>query len=166
MARHNKGRAGERRGHLVAVREIKRAANKSGTRNWLFACDCGGEIARPLSMVRTGRYTSCGCRPPTRKQRACLFRERFKVSSFEADLLAVRVEGTCDVCGEPETKVHGRTKLIQFLAVDHCHGSGTVRGVLCASCNTGEGLIRGLQNARNLVAYLERAEKLANKNCK
>lgn len=161
MATHNRGVPGERSGSLTAVRETSKTKGKSGARKWLFKCDCGGEITHQLSAVRTGRYASCGCKPPTRTQRAILFQERFGVCKFEASLLAVRVEGVCDICGEPETRVHHKTGLIQFLSVDHCHKTGTVRGVLCRMCNIAEGHLRSLQNARKLVEYLERAGALA-----
>ena len=43
----------------------------------------------------------------------------------------------CRICGEPETQVvYGKVK---YLAVDHCHEKGHVRGLLCQSCNVGLG---------------------------
>lgn len=38
------------------------------------------------------------------------------------------------------------------LLVDHCHRSGLIRGLLCTSCNTAE----GLRDAPSFVAYRSR----------
>lgn len=158
--RSNSPVAGARFGLLTSVR-FARMAGTGANQVWLFRCDCGREFRRNYTAVKTGRYADCGCRPPTRMQRIYLFRERFKVSGLEAELLAVRVEGACDVCDEPESKLHPKTGVVQFLCVDHCHETGQVRGVLCAKCNHAEGLLRGLTNAIKMVAYLENANRRA-----
>ena len=52
-------------------------------------------------------------------------------------------DGRCAICferGEAET-----------LAVDHCHETNTVRGLLCRGCNT------GLGSFNDNIAYLQRA---------
>jgi len=45
--------------------------------------------------------------------------------------------GVCKICSKPETKGRGKDKAT--LAVDHCHDTGKVRGLLCSSCNRGLG---------------------------
>lgn len=46
--------------------------------------------------------------------------------------------GKCAICGSSDPK-DGRTNK---MFVDHCHGSGRVRGLLCSSCNLGIGKFR------------------------
>ena len=44
-------------------------------------------------------------------------------------------EGRCAICGEePSTK--------RGLAIDHCHITGKVRGLLCHGCNIGIGSMK------------------------
>lgn len=45
--------------------------------------------------------------------------------------------GKCAICGEVEAQLI-RGKRVR-LAVDHCHDTGLVRGLLCMKCNTGLG---------------------------
>jgi hypothetical protein len=47
--------------------------------------------------------------------------------------------GKCVIC--QEVPVGGRG-ILRKLAVDHCHTTGRVRGLLCGNCNTALGLFR------------------------
>jgi hypothetical protein len=51
-------------------------------------------------------------------------------------------EGRCAICREPETRIHPKTHAPQALAVDHCHVTMRVRGLLCWRCNTSIGKFR------------------------
>lgn len=44
-------------------------------------------------------------------------------------------DGKCAICHQPETSKDRRGET-RILAVDHCHESGAVRGLLCYSCNS------------------------------
>ena len=48
--------------------------------------------------------------------------------------------GLCAICNQPETAT--RMGKVKTLAVDHCHTTGIVRGLLCADCNTGIGKLK------------------------
>ncbi len=48
-------------------------------------------------------------------------------------------KGVCAICGRPETAIHHVTKEVRDLAVDHCHKTADIRGLLCSKCNTGLG---------------------------
>jgi len=64
--------------------------------------------------------------------------------------------GVCAICKEGETtkrmkKGEGRERL----AVDHCHDTGRIRGLLCFKCNTAIGALGDTeQSAQRVVDYL------------
>lgn len=44
-------------------------------------------------------------------------------------------KGVCAICGQPESRIDKRVDRVSNLAVDHCHNTGKVRGLLCHACN-------------------------------
>jgi len=63
--------------------------------------------------------------------------------------------GTCAICKQPETAT--RLGKVKALAVDHCHQSGAVRGLLCADCNMGIGKLKEDKNILlSAIQYLEK----------
>ena len=65
--------------------------------------------------------------------------------------------GVCAVCANQETALRPRGMTARDLAVDHCHKTGKVRGLVCSSCN----LLIGKYEANpdlleSLVAYMHR----------
>lgn len=66
----------------------------------------------------------------------------------EYEQLAAAQRGRCAICGtEPNGVV---------LAVDHCHATGQIRGLLCTPCNMGIGHLRDDPDVlRRAAAYLD-----------
>ena len=67
--------------------------------------------------------------------------KRYKDFSPEKfDELLNKQGAVCAICKFPETKVKNGN--VVALAIDHCHITGKVRGLLCNRCNTGLGLFK------------------------
>lgn len=60
--------------------------------------------------------------------------------------------GVCKICGT----AHNPAVKGGRLAVDHDHGTGAIRGLLCRQCNSGLGMFRDSPDLmRNAIRYLE-----------
>ena len=65
-----------------------------------------------------------------------------------------KYEGKCHICRQRGFKIDKNQKL--DLAVDHCHKTGKVRGMLCHNCNRGLGLFQdSMVNLKSAYKYLE-----------
>jgi len=59
-------------------------------------------------------------------------------------------EGKCRICKTDSSL------LVKRLAVDHCHQSNLIRGLLCQNCNTAVGLLKDSTDILNsAIKYLE-----------
>lgn len=58
-----------------------------------------------------------------------ILRKEFGLGLSEYKRMLSKQNGVCKICGAPPK--------CRALAVDHCHTSGRIRGLLCASCNRG-----------------------------
>jgi hypothetical protein len=62
--------------------------------------------------------------------------------------------GKCAICGAEDSRGRGD------LHVDHCHATGSVRGLLCTSCNNGLGRFRDSPELlRAAIEYLAATAK-------
>jgi hypothetical protein len=63
--------------------------------------------------------------------------------------------GGCAICGSDEIRGFGKR-----LAIDHCHFSAKVRGILCGNCNRGIGAFANEPERLDAAAaYLRRTQK-------
>jgi len=79
------------------------------------------------------------------------------VASYSALLEA---QGSaCAICRREERRINKRTGKPTRLAVDHCHRTGVVRGLLCSGCNTAIGLLdESASIIQSAMEYLARFE--------
>lgn len=70
------------------------------------------------------------------------------------DAMYERQKGRCKICGTEKPRGRGG------FHVDHCHQSGTVRGLLCTSCNMMLGLASDdIGTLRSAIRYLKAANE-------
>ena len=72
------------------------------------------------------------------------------------DRAFIQQKGKCAICGSTLNSSR-YTKL----AVDHCHKTGKLRGLLCTNCNTAIGLLKeSPERLRSAIQYLEFHSKI------
>jgi hypothetical protein len=91
----------------------------------------------------------------TERNRELHFRNRYGIGAADYEVLLTSQSGVCAICYRPET-VAIKGKIVS-LAVDHCHLTNRVRGLLCKKCNNALGLLEDSPDRlRAAAAYLEK----------
>lgn len=95
-----------------------------------------------------------------RCHRNCRLKAMFGISLDDYEAMLASQGGVCAICKRAETTV--RRGVVVSLAVDHCHETGKVRGLLCQACNVMIGHGRNDPDClRAAIAYLERSQQAA-----
>ncbi len=102
--------------------------------------DCDGTLhlgdnwSEARARKRTYVCTPCSHernrKRPKGVNRSSWLMRNYGLTIEDYDMMYVEQEGSCAICG-----VHS-SEIPMSLAVDHCHDTGAVRGLLCTSCNT------------------------------
>ncbi len=81
---------------------------------------------------------------------------KYGIDLTEYKELFKRQNEVCAICGVDHNNVTGdRFSKISF-AVDHCHTTGKVRGILCNQCNRALGMFKDdVENLKKAMSYLE-----------
>ena len=110
---------------------------------------CGEEYTPTLASQK---YCSGRCwNSVARKKKARLHKITVSPSTYKA--ISELQGGKCAIC-EAESGSNGRK---DRLAVDHIHGTETIRGLLCHRCNTAIGLFKdNIESLRSAISYLEK----------
>mgnify|MGYP001571359855 CR=1 FL=1 len=82
-------------------------------------------------------------------------KQRFGLSLEIYERMYATQAGKCLICGVTESYLGHR------LAVDHCHITGQIRGLLCKACNIGIGVFNdNIQSLEAAIVYLRSYEKV------
>jgi hypothetical protein len=82
------------------------------------------------------------------------YKRKYGITLEEYNKMLENQNGLCAICNSPE-KVKTDDK-VKLLAVDHCHTSGAVRGLLCNACNTGIGKFKeDINILESAIKYLK-----------
>jgi len=67
----------------------------------------------------------------------------------------------CAICNQPETAISNRSGKVRTLAVDHCHKTNKVRGLLCFICNSALGHFKdNIPLLESAIDYLKAHSKV------
>jgi hypothetical protein len=79
---------------------------------------------------------------------------RYGITIEQYDAMLKKQQGVCAICTNPET-VNNK----KWLAVDHDHNTGFIRGLLCHDCNTGIAKLKDSQALlKSAIWYLDKSK--------
>lgn len=89
-----------------------------------------------------------------------IFENRIKseygITAKQYDDILASQKGVCAICGQPE-----KVTSFKRLAIDHCHESNKIRGLLCYRCNTALGKFEDNTSLlEKAITYLKTADAL------
>lgn len=94
--------------------------------------------------------------------RAYFLKRDYNITEDDYQLMLSSQKGLCGIC--KTDKPTGKWKVF---AVDHCHVTGRVRGLLCNECNRGIGLLKDSSDLlRDAADYLDKHQIKTNEERK
>jgi hypothetical protein len=95
---------------------------------------------RKKARERTNQWRKNNPERAIRQEREKHLRRNFNIGIVDYEILQTAQNNLCAICKNPET-TSSRGNKVNYLAVDHCHETGTIRGLLCFKCNTAISII-------------------------
>lgn len=136
--------------HGVVISKVK-------NQMWEISCKHCGEthIQNQREIRKNAHSMSCSAyRPPNKRfedRRDGIIRRQYGITLDQYEQKLKEQDFKCAICGNKD-EVEGRR-----LAIDHCHNSGEVRGLLCGKCNRGLGLFYDNKDLlQNAIQYLNK----------
>lgn len=81
-------------------------------------------------------------------------KRHFGIGIKEYKEMLEKQNNSCAICKQKETSTCKKGNTMR-MAVDHCHTTGKIRGILCSNCNKGIGSLKdSIDNLKNAIIYL------------
>ena len=87
-------------------------------------------------------------------RRNARLKHRYGITAADYDRMYTEQGGRCAICGKTASAGNSPGHWKDKLAVDHCHETGKVRGLLCNDCNAGIGHLGNESVALSAARYL------------
>lgn len=89
-------------------------------------------------------------------ERMRMLKRRYNMTMEEFDVRLAKQRFGCAICKRPETSL-GRSRKVKCLAVDHCHSTGKIRGLLCYDCNVTLGRMgESIERLEAMIGYIRK----------
>jgi hypothetical protein len=90
------------------------------------------------------------------KNRSDMLQYKYGITLDDFNKMFKEQNGVCKICKRESYMYDERIKGMKNLAVDHCHKTGKVRGLLCTKCNQGLGNFEdNIESFNNAIIYLK-----------
>jgi Recombination endonuclease VII len=126
-----------------------------------FFCEkCKTDKARNEFSEKTLKNKNLWCKNCFRESsRNSELKLKFGITEKIYEKILKKQKNKCAICRKPENIIHHHSKKIVKMAVDHCHKTKKVRGLLCGRCNFGIGYFKdSIKLLKMAINYLEKME--------
>lgn len=108
-----------------------------------------GECKQCSKLARATRHQHAKKYNPLQR-RSVVLKNKYGITQVDFEKMFAIQGGRCKVCKSTDPGPAGN------FAVDHCHDTGKVRGLLCYKCNMGLGSFRdSITILKNAIEYLK-----------
>lgn len=134
----------------------KRKASKDGLNLWCKTCHVDNNATWQKlnpNKVKKSRNTHYYKYPEKVHNKELKY--KYGITVDEYNIMLSNQNNKCKICNNEEL-TKGRSGKVRKMAVDHCHKTNKVRGLLCAKCNQGIGLLNDdIEVLKQAIKYLE-----------
>ena len=100
-------------------------SNRNKDKRTSYCKPCANTYNKELNKTEKAKNTS----------RSNLLKRRYGISQEIYEQMLAKQNNACAICKEP-------CKIKDRLAIDHCHTTGKIRGLLCFNCNLALGKLK------------------------